>query len=288
MHKIISQRGQRFEFDVIVIGSGIAGLSYILELLTLRPTMKIALLCKAKLKDSNTYYAQGGIAAAETSDNLNQHITDTLAAGDGLCNQEAVAAILKEGFSSIQHLAEQGVPFDRDSDNKLKCGKEAGHSQRRIYHVGDQTGAAVVEALMAQLKKYSQVSVFEEHTAVNLITQVAPHQPASFPEVLGVYVHAESTGLIHTFLAKSVILATGGAGKVYQYTSNPDVATGDGVAMACRAGARVGGLEFYQFHPTLLYHPKINNFLISEVLRGEGAYLRLPDTGERFMQRWVK
>lgn len=285
MQNTISQRGQRYQFDVVVVGSGIAGLCYILELLRLRPDTKLALLSKGKLTDSNTRYAQGGIAIANTPDDIHKHVTDTLAAGDGLCNQQAVSAILTHGAEGLAYLLKQGVAFDRDPENKLVRGREAGHSERRIYHVGDQTGAAIVTALIAQLKKLPQVTIFEDHTAINLITQVTPHQPGSFPEVIGAYVLEEQRGIIHTFLANAVILATGGAGKVYRYTSNPSVATGDGVAMACRAGARVGGLEFYQFHPTLFYHPKIHNFLISEALRGEGAYLRLPD-GERFMQRY--
>ena len=287
MLKMISQRGLRFEFDMLVIGSGISGLCCILEILKSRPDLKIALVSKGKLQESNTYYAQGGIAAAELMDDVSQHVADTLSAGDGLCNAEAVTAILDQAFASIQYLIHQGVDFDKNADNQLMLGKEAGHSVRRIYHVGDQTGAAIINALIQQLSHLPQITIFHEHTAVNLITQIAPHQPASIPEVVGVYVLQEKTGLIHTLLAKSTILATGGSGKVYRYTSNSNVATGDGVAMAYRAGARVGGLEFYQFHPTLLYHPKINNFLISEALRGEGAYLRLPDTGERFMQRYA-
>jgi L-aspartate oxidase len=286
MQHTISQRGQRFEFDVIVIGSGIAGLSYILELTKLKPHATIALLSKETLCESNTYYAQGGIAAAMPED-VPLHVADTLAAGDGLCNETAVRAILQEGSQSIERLLQQGVPFDHDDKNTLARGQEAGHSKRRIYHVGDQTGAAVVKALIAQLKQCPQVKIFEKHTAINLITQIEPHEPGHFPEVIGAYVLAEEEDKIHTLLAKVVVLATGGAGKVYRYTTNPHVATGDGVAMAYRAGARVGGLEFYQFHPTLFYHPKINNFLISEALRGEGAYLRLPKTGERFMRRYA-
>jgi len=286
MNEMISQRGERYYFDAVVIGSGIAGLSYVLELLALKPHLKIAVISKNSLIESNTYYAQGGIAAAHSNRSLADHISDTLKAGDGLCNESMVTAILEKGFDNIQYLLAQGVPFDRDNAGNLVCGREAGHSERRIYHVGDQTGAAIIDALLTQLKT-KNVAVFEEHIAVNLITQTAPHQPGHFPEVVGVYVLAEKTGLIHTFLANAVILATGGAGKVYRYTSNPSVATGDGVAMAYRAGARVGGLEFYQFHPTLFYHPKVNNLLISEALRGEGAYLRLPDTGERFMHRYA-
>ncbi len=286
MQNMISQQGRRYHFDVMVIGSGVAGLSYILELVTLCPNIRIALLAKGPLHQSNSYYAQGGIAAA-IPDDIQQHITDTLAAGDGLCNVQAVKAILEQGPASIDYLNRQGVIFDRDEENKLLRGIEAGHAVRRIYRVGDQTGAAIINALLLQVKQLPQVTLFEYHAAINLITQMEPHQPAQFPEVIGAYVLAEQLGLIHTFLANVTVLATGGAGKVYRYTSNPNVATGDGVAMAYRAGARVGGLEFYQFHPTLFYHSKMNHFLISEALRGEGAYLRLPETGERFMQRYA-
>jgi L-aspartate oxidase len=286
MPNTISQRGQRYQFDALVIGSGIAGLCYILELINYYPQAKIALITKSRLSQSNTYYAQGGIAAANSAADVRLHIEDTLAAGDGLCNQAAVSAILEQGLESIQYLLEQGVVFDRDHASILERGREAGHSERRIYHVGDQTGAAIAQSLIKQLSQHSQVTVFEEHIAINLITQVEPYQPGCFPEVIGAYILAEKVGLIQTFLANAVILATGGAGKVYRFTSNPNVATGDGVAMAYRAGARIESMEFYQFHPTLFYHPTINNFLISEALRGEGAYLRLPETSERFMQRY--
>ncbi len=287
MQKTISQRGHRFQFDLIMVGSGIASLCCLLELLKLQPRLKIALVCKGKLKESNTYYAQGGVAAAESKEDIVQHIADTLSSGDGICNEEAVVAILNQGPESIQYLLNQGVNFNRDIDNNLARGQEAGHSKRRIYHVGDRTGEEIVESLIARLKYFQQITIFEEHVAVNLITQVVPHQPACFPEVVGLYALEVKTGLIHTFLANAVVLATGGAGKVYRYTSNLNVATGDGVAMAYRAGARVDGLEFYQFHPTLLYSSKLNNFLLSEALRGEGAYLRLPATGERFMQHYA-
>jgi len=285
---IISQQGTRQQFDVIVIGSGIAALSYILELTQLNPNLKIALLTKITLVDSNTYYAQGGIAAVfNAEDTVNQHVKDTLQAGDGLCNQQAVNAILEQGRASIEFLQNNGVLFDRSESGELSRGREAGHSERRIYHCGDQTGAFIASALISQIKKQKAVTIFEQYTAINLITNDLQHQPGSVTEVVGLYALANVTGLIHTFLANVVVLATGGAGKVYRYTTNPDVATGDGVAMAYRAGARVGNMEFYQFHPTLLYHPKINNFLISEALRGEGAYLRLANTGERFMQRYA-
>jgi L-aspartate oxidase len=271
MQTTISQQGQRFQFDVVVIGSGIAALCYVLDLLKLRPQTRIAILTKEKLGYSNSSYAQGGVAAAILTDDINAHIKDTLLAGDGLCNVSVVKNIVELGSESIEYLLKQGVPFDRDDENNLICGKEAGHSARRIYHVGDKTGAVIITNLVSQLKKHSQVEIFEYHTAINLITQREFHKPACFPEVVGVYALEEKTGLVNTFVASVIVLATGGAGKVYRYTSNSNVTTGDGVAMAVRAGARVDGLEFYQFHPTLLYHTKINNFLISEALRGEGA-----------------
>ncbi len=286
MQNTISQQGRYFAFDAVVIGSGIAGLCYLLEMVKLKPNATFALITKGKLHQSNTHYAQGGIAAANAPSDIKDHISDTLSAGDGLCKLDAVSAILEKGPDAIQYLLKQGVLFDRDANKHLLCGKEAGHSDRRIFHVGDKTGAAIVDALLKELSTKQNISIFEDHTAINLITQIEPHQPGASHEAVGVYILEESTGLIHVFSANVIVLATGGAGKVYRYTTNPNVATGDGVAMAYRAGARVGGLEFYQFHPTLLYHPSKHNFLISEALRGEGAYLRLPETGERFMQRY--
>jgi len=289
MQHTISQRGQRIELDVLVMGSGIAGLCYVLELAALKPHARIGLFSKETLLDSNTYYAQGGIAAA-TQEDVDAHIEDTLSAGDGLCNESAVCSILKKGYDRLEYLLQQGVPFDvhtSEGTSTLSRGQEAGHSKRRIYHVGDETGAAIAKTLVGKIKQLPNVTLYEKHTAVNLITQIKTHQPACFPEVIGAYVLDESSGNIHTFLAKTVVLATGGAGRVYRYTTNPPVATGDGVAMAYRAGARVGGLEFYQFHPTLFYHPKINHFLISEALRGEGAYLRSTKNQERFMKHYA-
>jgi L-aspartate oxidase len=283
----ISQCGQSYSFDALVIGSGIAGLCYILELLKKMPQIKIALITKGKLIQSNSYYAQGGMAATHTSEQLGEHVHDTLKAGDGLCHPATVQDILKRGQESIEYLLNHGVPFDRDAENNLEFAKEAGHSAPRIYHIGDKTGAGIIDSLLRQLKKFPNVTIFENHIAVNLITKTLPHTPQSFPEVIGAYVLSETCDKIHTMLANVTVLATGGAGKVFRYTTNPEFATGDGVAMAYRAGARVGGLEFYQFHPTLFYHSKINNFLISEALRGEGAYLRSPETGERFMQHYA-
>ncbi len=282
---VISQCGNRYQFDVIVIGSGIAALCYILEFAQLYPSASIALLTKRQLAQSNTYYAQGGIAAAlACEDSVYWHAEDTLKTGDGLCHVEAVDLILGQGKASIEFLQNHGVIFDQDQDGSFSRAQEAGHSQRRVYHSGDQTGAVITNALILQLNKISSLTIFEQHTAINLITNSVNNHAV---EVAGVYALDNLSGLVHTFLAKAVVLATGGAGKVYRYTSNPDTATGDGVAMAYRVGANVNQLEFYQFHPTLLHHPSHNNFLLSEALRGEGAYLRLVDSGERFMQRYA-
>lgn len=282
----ISQQGSRHCYDVVVIGSGIAGLSYILQLLGLNPKLKIALVTKKSLQDSCTYYAQGGVAAAQSKQSVALHIADTLAAGDGLCHEEIVNAIAKHGFTSVKELIQYGVAFDQQGLN-YDLVQEGGHSERRIFHVGDHTGAAIMNVLINAVSKKQQVTFFENHTVVNLITQNDYHAPQTFSEVIGAYVLDENSGKIDTFLAKVVVLATGGAGKVYRYTTNPDVATGDGIAMAYRAGARTGGMEFYQFHPTLLYHPTLNNFLITEALRGEGAYLLRSKTRERFMQHYA-
>jgi L-aspartate oxidase len=284
MTQIISQQGSRFDFDVIVFGSGIAGLTYILELSAAHPTLRIALITKATLIDSNSYYAQGGIAAAyHPEDSVAAHVADTLAAGDDLCDFAAVEAIVTQGAQSIDYLLRQGVAFDQGQDQQLLCGQEGGHSARRIYHCGDRTGAVIIDRLLQKLLMLDNLTCFERHVGVNFITQKA----AEGTEVIGAYIFAEQSGLIHSFFAQVVVLATGGSGRVYRYTSNPDVATGDGLAMAYRAGAMVRGLEFYQFHPTVLYHPKVNNFLLSEALRGEGAYLRLPGSLERFMQYYA-
>lgn len=283
----LSQRGERFEFDMIVVGSGIAGLSFILALAEKHPDVKIALVTKQAMVESNSQYAQGGIAAVTTSqDDDAQHIADTLAAGDGLCNVKTVKSIINSSCHAISHLQKYGVDFNCN-DDVASLNHEGGHSQRRILHVGDETGWHIIKKLTAAVRELKQVTIFEFHTVVNLITQRPQHMPGEFAEVVGAYVLDEKLGLIHTFIAKQTVLATGGVGKTYRYTSNSDIATGDGIAMAYRAGARVDNMEYYQFHPTLLYHPEKNNFLISEAVRGEGGILRLPDTGERFMQRYA-
>jgi len=281
--KPIAQQGKRYQFDLLVIGSGIAGLCAILEFAQLHPTRSIALITKKELSECNSYYAQGGIAAvSQPEDSIEQHFEDTLAAGDNLSYAETAKAILNYGPEAIQQLIKYGVKF---TPNDLA--QEGGHSKRRIHHAGDHTGQAIIDVLIHAIKKLPRVKIFESHTAVNLITANDPHQPGNYPEVLGAYILNEKQQKIHTFLAQATLLATGGAGKVYRYTTNLEVATGDGIAMAYRAGARVGNLEFYQFHPTLLFHHECNNFLISEAVRGEDAHLLNPDTLERFMSHYA-
>ncbi len=285
----ISQCGSRESFDVLVIGTGIAGLSFCLALLQERPKAKIALLCKTKLQESNSYYAQGGIAAvSREGDTLSQHFQDTLSSGDGFSHPDVVSGILKEAPQYIQKLEHYGVSFDKMANHhEPDLAQEGGHSQRRIFRCKDQTGRAIIKSLMARVQEHPNIQIFESHIAVHLLNRAYQPVPRYYGEIVGAYVLEIATGLIHTFLSKVVILATGGAGKIYRYTTNPDVATGDGLAIAYRAGVRAVNLEFYQFHPTLLYHPQCPNFLISEAVRGEGGYLRLPQTGERFMRRYA-
>lgn len=283
----LSQQGQSFEFDVLVIGSGLAGLHYCQQLLALQPQLQIALISKTDLFECNTRYAQGGIAAAVfEEDSLDSHINDTLEAGDGLCYLPAVKAIITQGPEAIQALQDVPVHFSRHSNGDYALAQEGGHRHRRIFNTGDQTGLTILNALNASARQHANIHFFEQHVAINLITHYHPHRMSSQSEVLGAYILDCTENKIHAFLSRCVVLATGGAGKTYRYTTNPMVATGDGVAMAYRAGARVGNMEFYQFHPTLLYHPLLNNFLISEAVRGEGAILLNADTGERFMKRY--
>lgn len=285
---IKSQQGSTFEFDVIVIGSGLAGLHYCMTLLTLNPHLKIALFCKTNLQEGNSRYAQGGIAAVldQAHDSFESHIQDTLLAGDGLCYSPTVTEIIQQAPQAIATLDAYQVPFDKINGH-YALAQEGGHQHRRIVHCGDQTGLSIIETLIANAKKHPKIHCFEQHVAVNLITQDLPHQMHTQGEVLGAYILDCEQNKIHTFLSRAVILATGGAGKTYRYTTNPMIATGDGVAMAYRAGARIGNMEFYQFHPTLLHHPTVTNFLISEAVRGEGAVLRNPETLERFMYRYA-
>lgn len=288
MNDTLSQQGQTFTFDVLVIGTGLAGLHYCLQLLAIQPRLKIALISKAEALECNSRYAQGGIAAAVSpQDSLESHIQDTFVAGDGLCYEPAVEFIIRQGPEIIQQLHEYQVQFKRTVDGAFSLAQEGGHSHRRIFNCGDQTGLSITQTLNHLVNAHPQIELFEHHIAVNLITQYLPHRTDNQGEVQGAYILDCRQNKIHTFVANCVILATGGAGKTYRYTTNPMVATGDGVAMAYRAGARIGNMEFYQFHPTLLHHHSVNNFLISEAVRGEGAVLRNPETGLRFMQNYA-
>lgn len=288
MSRSISQQGTMFSYDVIVIGTGLAGLHYCQQLLLIKPKLRIALISKTEAEESNTRYAQGGIAAALTSDDsIDAHITDTLNAGDGLCYRPSVDAIISQGPQAILELQQYPLQFTMLSNGEYALAQEGGHSHRRILNTGDQTGLSIIQALNLSAHQHPNLHFFEHHIAVNLITHYHPHQVNTQAEVLGAYILDCKKNKIHTFIARCVVLATGGAGKTYRYTTNPMVATGDGVAMAYRAGARVGNMEFYQFHPTLLYHHSLNNFLISEAVRGEGGLLKNADTNERFMTRYA-
>ena len=267
-------------FDVLILGSGLAGQSLALRLADHR---RVALVTKNALEDSASGWAQGGIAAVlDGTDSTDAHIADTLTAGAGLCDREATRFVVEHGRSAIEWLIEEGVLFTRDATSALgyHLTREGGHSQRRVIHVADATGLAVQETLTQKVRRHANIQVFERHIAVDLITGAKIGQPQL--GCLGAYVLDIDNDKVLTFAAAQTALATGGAGKVYIYTTNPDTATGDGIAMAWRAGCRVANMEFVQFHPTCLYHPQAKSFLISEAMRGEGGILRLPD-GTRFM-----
>ena len=278
--------------DFLVIGSGLAGLSFALKV---APYGKVALVTKRELLESNTYHAQGGIAAVfSKEDSYNLHIRDTLRCGCSLCRKEIVELVVKNGPERVRELAKWGVDFSLSEKNKdeFDLGLEGGHSRRRILHIADITGKEIVTHLAEAVKKKKNIAIYEEFIALNLIP--APGLPVPSPErqrgkkrgrCWGAYVLDKKKGVIHTFLSRTVVLATGGSGKVYLYTSNPDVATGDGIAMAYRAGAKITHMEFMQFHPTCLYHLQAKSFLISEALRGEGGILRLSN-GTAFMKKY--
>ncbi len=261
------------------MGSGLAGCVCALELAD--QGRQVALITKRTLGEGASPRAQGGIAAVMSAlDSVEAHVQDTLVAGGGLCDEEATHFILERGPSAISWLTERGVPFTREGE-ALHLTREGGHSQRRVVHAADATGAAVQNTLHPQIRRHPRIALFENHMLVDLIT--SDRLTADLPHrCLGLYALDGTTGEVVTFAAAETLLATGGAGKVYLYTTNPDTATGDGIAVGWRAGCAVANMEFIQFHPTCLYHPHAKSYLISEAVRGEGGVLRLPD-GHRFM-----
>lgn len=268
--------------STLVIGSGIAGLVYALNMAEHGP---VIIITKRNAEESNTRYAQGGIAAVTSlEDSFEQHIADTLRSGDGLCHADVVQQIVSEAPGQIQQLMRWGVQFALTANDEFELTQEGGHSQRRILHSGDATGLVIEQALLAAVRKHPNITLLEQHIAVNLIT-ADRIQANSAKRCVGAYVLDIKNNRIITIAAKVTMLATGGAGKVYLYTTNPDISSGDGIALAYRAGARVANMEFMQFHPTCLFHPQAKSFLISEALRGEGAKLRLQN-GEEFMRRF--
>ncbi|HSU52766.1 MAG TPA: L-aspartate oxidase [Candidatus Dormibacteraeota bacterium] len=274
------------EFDFLVLGSGIAGLSFALKV---APHGRVAIITKKDRAESNTNYAQGGIAAVTSKeDSFELHVRDTLQAGAGLCKESVVRTIIEEGPARISELIALGMHFsEREVSNgnrELDLGKEGGHSKRRILHAKDITGREIERALLAAIAENPSIQIFENHLAIDLITSHKLGQ-AGENRCLGVYALDKNTGEVRTFVAPVTLLATGGCGKVYLYTTNPDIATGDGVAMSYRAGAEVANMEFVQFHPTCLYHPRAKSFLISEAVRGEGGILKTID-GVEFMDRY--
>ncbi|MEE2715753.1 MAG: L-aspartate oxidase [Verrucomicrobiota bacterium] len=273
------------QFDYIVVGSGIAGLTFALKVAR---HGRVAIVTKKNLSEANTQYAQGGIAAVtKPTDSIELHVADTLRAGAGLCREEVVQTVVEEGPDRVQELIDLGMDFTReetistDGERFYSLGKEGGHSKRRVLHTKDATGREIMRALLAALERAPNVSVFEDHFAIDLIT-TAKLGCGKENRCVGAYVLNRNTGKVETFSAPHVVLATGGSGKVYLYTTNPDIATGDGVAMAYRAGVAIANMEFTQFHPTCLYHPQAKSYLVSEALRGEGAVLK-DLTGNEFM-----
>jgi L-aspartate oxidase len=268
------------EFDVLVLGSGLAGQSLALRL---ADRMKVALVTKRHIEDGATAWAQGGIAAViDPADSVEAHFEDTLIAGGNLNDVAATRFVIEHGAEAIEWLRETGVPFtpDQAAPWGMHLTREGGHSHRRIVHVDDATGAAVHQTLTDRVRHHPNIRILEQHVAVDLIVGHKIGKPEA--GCLGAYLLDLETGHVRAVAASHTVLATGGAGKVYLYTTNPDTATGDGIAMAWRAGCRVSNMEFIQFHPTCLYHPQAKSFLISEAVRGEGGLLKLPD-GTRFM-----
>jgi L-aspartate oxidase len=272
--------------DFIVIGSGVAGLTFALKVCKFG---SVGIITKDALEESATKYAQGGIASVMAKDDsLELHVQDTVETGRGLCHEDFVRIACREGPARIRELIDLGAQFDL-CGTEFDLGKEGGHSKRRILHANDLTGWEIEKTLIEAVLAEKNIVIFEHHMAIDLITKARLDnkiQPGSSDdEVLGVYVLNHKTSQVETMVGDMILLASGGAGKVYLYTSNPDTATGDGIAVAYRAGAKIANMEFFQFHPTCLFHPKAKSFLISEAVRGEGGILRL-ENGETFMENY--
>ncbi|MCG3202476.1 MAG: L-aspartate oxidase [Gammaproteobacteria bacterium] len=275
----------QYDLDVLILGSGAAGLSAALRL---AERHRVGVVTKGRLTESNTLYAQGGISAVlDEEDSVASHVEDTIDAGAGLCNRDVVQYVVERGHQCVRWLQDLGAPFTTRTGaggrTEIHLTREGGHSHRRVVHAADATGHAVETTLESHVRAHPNIRLFENHLAIDLI--LAAKLGLGYRRCLGAYVFDRANQRVETFGARFTILATGGAGKVYLYTTNPDVATGDGIAMAWRAGCRVANMEFIQFHPTCLYHPKAKTFLITEAVRGEGGRLLLPN-GEPFMHRF--
>ncbi len=283
--KSFMNANREHQCDVLVVGSGAAGLSLALRV---AEHAKVIVLSKGPRSEGSTYYAQGGIAAVfDEADSVESHVEDTQIAGAGICEEDTVQFIAENAKECVQWLIDGGVPFDQEESKddsgtpKYHLTREGGHSHRRILHAADATGMAMQTSLQDNVHNHPNIEIFERHNALDLITE--DKIGGQKDKVIGAYIWNRNQEQVETVRAKFVVLATGGASKVYQYTSNPDVSSGDGIAIAWRAGCRVANMEFNQFHPTCLFHPEARNFLLTEALRGEGAYLRRPD-GSRFMK----
>ncbi len=275
-------------FDVIIVGTGAAGLTVALELAEscAERNTKIALISKGPILNGSTLYAQGGIAAVldDDNDSIEFHVKDTINAGAGLCHQDSVNFTIENSKAAIQWVIDKGVKFSKE-ENDYHLTREGGHSKRRVIHAADATGKALSEGLVAQVKKHPDITLFEQHMVVDLIISPSSSGSKAPGQCIGIYLLNTQNNKVTEVPSKFTILATGGASKVYLYTSNPDSSTGDGIAMAWRAGCRIANMEFNQFHPTCLYHPKAKSFLVTEALRGEGAKLKLLD-GTAFMYKF--
>jgi len=271
--------------DFLILGTGIAGLTFAIKASSLGT---VNMVTKKEKSESNTNYAQGGIAVVlDKDDSFEEHVQDTLICGAGLCHEETVRFVVEEGPERINELVQWGVDFtlSPEAPSGYDLGREGGHSKRRVLHAKDLTGQKIEEALQNQVSQINKIRIFENHISIDLIMESDLVPGQSSRRCLGAYVYDINHDVVHVFRARFVILATGGAGKVYMITTNPDIATGDGLAMAYRAGADILNMEFFQFHPTCLYHPEAKSFLISEAVRGEGGILRLRN-GNSFMEKY--